>query len=87
MGGEVFLNSSSPPILCGTCQLTIDKYGTNEYVSSWLCTCIPENSPSVIICRQKTLTKGFGMSITEKHDLTPRRFRYLRPELWDHSVD
>ncbi len=29
------------PLPCDTCQLVIDKYGTNEYVSSWLCKCIP----------------------------------------------
>ncbi len=87
MGGEVLSLSSSPPILCDTCQFVIVKYGTNEYVSPWLCKCITENSSSYFISRQKTLTKGFGMSVTEKYELTPRRFRYHRPELWDHSVD
>ncbi len=75
MGGEVFSLSSSPPIpLCDTCQLVIDKYGTNEYVSPWLCKCITENSSSYFICRQKTLTKGFGMYVEER--LTPLRYRY-----------
>ena len=27
------------PLPCDTCQYVIDKYGTNEYVSSWNCTC------------------------------------------------
>ncbi len=42
MGGEFLSLSSSPPIpTCDTCQLVIDKYGTNEYVSSWNCFCEP----------------------------------------------
>ncbi len=64
------------PLPCDTCQLVIDKYGTNEYVSSWLCKCIPDISTSQIIFRQKTLTKGFGMRVTEDWDLTPRRWRF-----------
>lgn len=46
MGGEFLSLSSSPPVpLCDTCQLVIGKYGTNEYVSPWICTCKPEKSP------------------------------------------
>ncbi len=33
------------PLPCDTCQLLIDKYGTNEYVSSWNCFCGPKKSP------------------------------------------
>ena len=84
---ECSMVEGGDPLLCDTCQYVIDKYGTNEYVSPWLCKCIPENSIPLATSRQKTLTKGFGMRVTENHDLVSRRFRYHRPDLWDHSVD
>ncbi len=34
--------------ICDTCRLVIDKYGTNEYVSPWLCTCKREKSSARI---------------------------------------
>ena len=79
MGGERLGKNvqtpKPPPIpLCDTCQLTIEKYGTNEYVSSWLCTCETNISTAVFSSRQKTLSKGFGMYVEKR--LTPLRYRY-----------
>ena len=47
MGGECLgknVETPKPPFIpiCDTCQVLIDKYGTNEYVSPWYCTCDPK---------------------------------------------
>eukprot|EP01050_Picozoa_sp_SAG11_P020138 SAG11_NODE_3345_length_2508_cov_27.233292_6_plen_62_part_01 len=43
---------------CETCIKVIELFGTNEYVSSWLCKCLKKNK--TIINRQIAMTCNSG---------------------------
>lgn len=84
MGGEVFSNSSSPPIPPDECPKCGKKgiRGSKPHRCHW--TTKPKSTSSDL---RKLKLQTFGMIVPEKHEMIHKRGRYYRPELWDHTVD
>ncbi len=55
-GSSYTLHCDEDASPCHTCQYVIDKYGTNEYVSPWNCTC--ESREARVLNQQLKFSAG-----------------------------